>query len=1046
MDNIKEYVVNYKPNRIPIVSGLEQWDYGQYLVIKDIPLDLLEDEKEIHFCFPNSLKSVVVKAEYEDDVLKAKIPKFIFQKQIESCLYSSYKAYAFVYLKTNEYGKTIYKIALEIEARPKPDDYEYEEEQLYFEELIEVLDAKADNIKYSGNILYLLSGEHVLSRVTIKSGSGGGTGTGTDGREIELRNNGTYIQWRYVGDEIWINLVSLETLKGENGITPNIGENGNWFIGEEDTNIKAQGTDGRGIKSIEKTATNENVDTYTITFTDNEKFEYTVTNAVQSSGESFSGKAEDVSYDDEKTQLGATNVQGAISQLSATIGDLEDLQTTEKENIIKAVNEVFQSASNGKKLIASTITGKGVPTSETDTFQTMATNISNISGAENPLTKCGYEKFKFAVFADTHIKADETANANNILKNMIANVQDSGCEFIAIVGDVCDSADAYDQYKNIKENNATIPIYEVAGNHDATSSGINTELWKDCTGKDPYYEIVHDDDVFIFASQARWSDDANSALFPQSYQEWTTSKLEEHKSKSRVFFFFHQYVSGNEGFGDRYGTINHSYLTGSLPFFENLINEYKNVIWFNGHSHTNFALQANYPNVLAYNKNGAICTLISTPSLQSSEYYEVIVYDHLVEIIGYNNGSVVDSIRYMIDDYVYVSPVQSVTLDKTTLNFANEDVQTIQATVIPSNYLDQLIWYSSNDEVATVADGVVSPVSNGSCIITAKCDDKYATCEVNVDMVEGEVYYSITSTLNGCTLSNTATKVKDKSSYASILNVPDNLSVNSVIVIMGGTDVTSTVYNSSSKTIEISEVTGNLEIVVSVNKLVTGLSLDTTSITLKSTGATHQLTATKTPSDAVGDITWESSDPTVATVLDGLITITATSSGTCTITAKCNGITATCEVKVEISQRTVVYRIPEVTATFNAKGTSASMTGGTDVVFTQPLQQGIKYYATCESFKYADGTDVNSPVDKIYVLGDAYLADGTLYKRRILGDYVDLIGKDAELTTGFHPLTYEVEIAIIKNLCLKASSSSPVTFPVTVTMKGFEIVTYGETI
>ena len=324
MDNIKEYIVKYKPNRIQIVSGLEQWDYGQYLVIKDIPLDLLE-EKEIHFCFPNSLKSVVVKAEYESDALKAKIPKFIFQKQIESCLYSSYKAYAFVYLKTNEYGKTIHRIALEIEVRPKPDDYEYEEEQLYFEELTEVLDGKADNIRYSGNILYLLAGENILSRVIIRSGSGGGTGTGTDGREIELQNNGTYIQWRYVGDEEWINLVSLSDLKGENGITPHIGENGNWFLGEEDTNIKAKGMDGRGIKSIEKTATNENIDTYTITFTDDEKFEYTVTNAVQSSGESFSGKAEDVSYDDEETQLGADNVQDAVRQLSEQIADQQEL-------------------------------------------------------------------------------------------------------------------------------------------------------------------------------------------------------------------------------------------------------------------------------------------------------------------------------------------------------------------------------------------------------------------------------------------------------------------------------------------------------------------------------------------------------------------------------------------------------------------------------------------------------------------------------------------------------------------------------------------------
>jgi len=42
-------------------------------------------------------------------------------------------------------------------------------------------------------------------------------------------------------------------------------------------------------------------------------------------------------------------------------------------------NELFQSVSNGKKTVANAITGKGVSTSETATFATMATNINKIT-------------------------------------------------------------------------------------------------------------------------------------------------------------------------------------------------------------------------------------------------------------------------------------------------------------------------------------------------------------------------------------------------------------------------------------------------------------------------------------------------------------------------------------------------------------------------------------------------------------------------------------------------------------------------------------------
>lgn len=49
----------------------------------------------------------------------------------------------------------------------------------------------------------------------LKAGGGGSGTPGKDGREIEIQNNGTAIQWRYVGDSDWKDLVQLSDLKGE---------------------------------------------------------------------------------------------------------------------------------------------------------------------------------------------------------------------------------------------------------------------------------------------------------------------------------------------------------------------------------------------------------------------------------------------------------------------------------------------------------------------------------------------------------------------------------------------------------------------------------------------------------------------------------------------------------------------------------------------------------------------------------------------------------------------------------------------------------------
>lgn len=70
------------------------------------------------------------------------------------------------------------------------------------------------------------------SNVTVIGGSGGGTGG--DGREIELRNSGEYIQWHYVGDTEWTNLIEIASItitgpkgdKGDQGDPGAAGANG----------------------------------------------------------------------------------------------------------------------------------------------------------------------------------------------------------------------------------------------------------------------------------------------------------------------------------------------------------------------------------------------------------------------------------------------------------------------------------------------------------------------------------------------------------------------------------------------------------------------------------------------------------------------------------------------------------------------------------------------------------------------------------------------------------------------------------------------------
>lgn len=84
----------------------------------------------------------------------------------------------------------------------------------------------------------------------------------------------------------------------------------------------------------------------------------------------------------------------------------------------------------------------------------------------------------------------------------------------------------------------------------------------------------------------------------------------------------------------------------------------------------------------------------------------------------------------------------------------------------------------------------------------------------------------------------------------------------------------------------------------------TGISLSSSSAAFDAVGETATITATLTPANTTDTLTWASSDNTVATVVDGVIT--AVAAGSATITATCGNQTATVSVSVVLDPAYVV--------------------------------------------------------------------------------------------------------------------------------------------
>jgi len=198
--------------------------------------------------------------------------------------------------------------------------------------------------------------------------------------------------------------------------------------------------------------------------------------------------------------------------------------------------------------------------------------------------------------------------------------------------------------------------------------------------------------------------------------------------------------------------------------------------------------------------------------------------------------------------------------------------------------------------------GSVAPI-NGKITREMKITVHQPVASVTIDQGDAvSVETAVTAGIGSASTQLTATVAPEDATNNAVTWSSDNALVR--VDGNGKVSFTGLLYSPVSATITVASVE-NPEItdscVVTFRKArtgVTGVTLDRTELALKD-GASAQLTATVTPSNANNKaLIWESSDSSVVTVSDGLVTAVAPGDAVITVTTEDGGFSAQCQVRV----------------------------------------------------------------------------------------------------------------------------------------------------
>ncbi len=247
--------------------------------------------------------------------------------------------------------------------------------------------------------------------------------------------------------------------------------------------------------------------------------------------------------------------------------------------------------------------------------------------------------------------------------------------------------------------------------------------------------------------------------------------------------------------------------------------------------------------------------------------------------------------------------VTSISLNKTALNLTEGDKETLTVTFNPENATNKTItWSSDDDSVATVsATGEVTAVGEGTTTITATSNNgKEAACTVTVaKKIIAATAITLSSTtadlkVNG-SVNLTATVTPDNATDKTVTWTTSDAAV---ATVDAGGKVTAVALGEATITATCGNVTATCKVKVSPTA-VESISFTRKTLTMEVGEKTENpLKPNFTPATATDKtVTWKSSDESVATVSDGVVTAVGVGSADITATTA-NGKVATCKVTV----------------------------------------------------------------------------------------------------------------------------------------------------
>lgn len=245
--------------------------------------------------------------------------------------------------------------------------------------------------------------------------------------------------------------------------------------------------------------------------------------------------------------------------------------------------------------------------------------------------------------------------------------------------------------------------------------------------------------------------------------------------------------------------------------------------------------------------------------------------------------------------------ITGISLDKTAVSIPQGGSEQLVATVTPATAsVKSLIWSSDDPSVTVSASGKITAVGMGTATVTAMTlDGSYsADCVVTVlsAAVTGLSLNKNEATIGlGMTEQLIAAIVPDYALNKSVTWTSD--SVHATVSASGLV----TAVSLGSATITATSVDGGYVdtcVVTVIPVPVSGVSLNATSLSMTA-GESEPLIATVHPTNAANkNVTWSSSDTSVAVVIDGIVGAFKAGTAIITVTTEDGAFQATCTITV----------------------------------------------------------------------------------------------------------------------------------------------------